>query len=127
MLRGGDTLAAPDAASFGFPAPRARDAPRVWNRFLRGIPFRNQNGRGAYGDDDHQELPDDLYEALKRAAARHRRSLNQHVIVQLETGLREEPLNVQRFLSGVRGVREQLTGVWLTDELLDELVNEGRP
>lgn len=74
-----------------------------------------------------KNIPDDLYDALKRAAARHRRSLNQQVIVQLEAGLHDEPLDVEKFLSGARRVREQLTGVWLTDELLDELINEGRP
>lgn len=74
-----------------------------------------------------KNIPDDLYDALKRAAARHRRSLNQQVIVQLEAGLRVEPLDVEEFLAGARQVREQLTGVWLTDEELDEFINEGRP
>ncbi|MDQ3388502.1 MAG: DNA-binding protein [Gemmatimonadota bacterium] len=74
-----------------------------------------------------RNIPDDPYDALKWAAARHRRGLDQQVIVQLEAGLNDEPLNVENLLSEVRRVREQLTGGWLTDELLDELVNEGRP
>ncbi|MDQ3389645.1 MAG: hypothetical protein M3483_09095 [Gemmatimonadota bacterium] len=72
-----------------------------------------------------ENVSEELYDALKRAAARHRRSLDQQVIVQFEAGFRDEPLDAESFLSKVRGVREQLTGVWLTDELLDEFINKG--
>ena len=37
-----------------------------------------------------KNLPQELYEALKVAAARERRSINQQAIVALEKGLKEE-------------------------------------
>jgi antitoxin FitA len=74
-----------------------------------------------------KNLPDELYAKLAKTAKRHRRSINSEAIVQLEEGLRSENLSSEALLEQIRQNRLTLEGVWLTDELLDEAKNEGRP
>jgi len=74
-----------------------------------------------------KNLPDELYAELTRTAKRHRRSINSEAIVQLETSLRKRDVDVEAELEEIRSNREKITGVWLTDDLLDRAKNEGRP
>jgi antitoxin FitA len=74
-----------------------------------------------------KNVPDELYAELTRTAKRHRRSINSEAIVQLETSLRKRDVDVEAELEEIRSNREKITGVWLTDDLLDRAKNEGRP
>lgn len=72
-----------------------------------------------------KNLPDRLYEALKRSATRHRRSLNSEVIVRLEEAVGARALDPAEWLASARAARERVN-VWLTDEDLRAMKDDGR-
>ena len=74
-----------------------------------------------------KNLPDGLYESLKRTASKHRRSINSEVIVQLENSLGNANANASELLKEIRESREKLPNLNLTDEVLEYAKNEGRP
>ena len=72
-----------------------------------------------------RNVPDELYQRLKRDAARHRRSLNQD-IAQLEG---EVPATAtDPVVADIAAFRESLAakGVWATAEEVDRWIDEGR-
>ena len=73
-----------------------------------------------------KNIPDDLYEALKRQAERHRRSLNSEVIVCLERAVRSYPIQPEEFLARARQLRERTAGYAITDEAFNAAKREGR-
>ena len=72
-------------------------------------------------------LPDVLYEQLKAQAATNRRSLNREVLVCLERAVAPAPIDVTATLARIDGLRERLAVPPLTDRLLREAKNYGRP
>lgn len=73
-----------------------------------------------------KNVPDELYEQLKRSAAQHRRSINSEVIVCLEKALGSRRIDPEAFLAEVRAHRKTISGVFVTDEDLRAAKNEGR-
>lgn len=76
-----------------------------------------------------KNLPDSLYERLKLTAANHRRSINSEAIVRLERSLDIHETNTDEILAEVRKSRNELAkkGVYLTEEMLRQAKEEGRP
>jgi len=74
-----------------------------------------------------KNIPNDLYEALKRQAERHRRSINSEVIVCLERAVRSYAVEPEEFLVRARQLREKTTGYTITDEAFNAAKREGRP
>ena len=76
-----------------------------------------------------KNVPDEVYERLKRSAEAHRRSLNSEAIVCLESVLLPASGNPTEQLERIRRLRAELqgSGVWATQEFLDQASNEGRP
>ena len=74
-----------------------------------------------------KQVPEALYLALKERASAHRRSLNSEAIVCLEQALTPRPFNPRDWLAKARELRREASGVYLTDELLREAKDEGRP
>ncbi|MCI0439366.1 MAG: Arc family DNA-binding protein [Chloroflexi bacterium] len=74
-----------------------------------------------------RNIPDELYERIKKSAASHRRSMNSEVLVCLEKGLLSTKLDVKAFLEEARALRAAMPQVLLTDEELYAAKNEGRP
>jgi antitoxin FitA len=73
-------------------------------------------------------IPEELYANLKRAAAEHRRSVNQEVIVCLEKALREcHRVDPRERLRRIDALRERMALPRLTDEILQEAKRAGRP
>ena len=74
-----------------------------------------------------KNLPDEIYSALSKRAKQNRRSINSEAIIQLEQlkngGLRD----VEAELEEIRELRKKTAGLWLTDEILEQAKNEGRP
>jgi len=74
-----------------------------------------------------KNIPDDLYERLKRQARAHRRSVNSEVIHCLEALLRPRKVTAEERLARIRGLRPRIdpraVGV---DEIL-AAIDEGRP
>jgi len=72
-------------------------------------------------------IPDDLYADLKRAAANNRRSINSEIIVSIEQAVRSTRTDPDELLEKIRVLREATARYTLTDEILDQTINEGRP
>lgn len=73
-----------------------------------------------------KNIPDDLYERLKAAAAAHRRSLNGEAIVCLERMLPPAKLPLAERLERIRRLRSELTGLEVTDADIDTFKRQGR-
>lgn len=73
-----------------------------------------------------KNIQDQLYEGLKEAAARNRRSLNAEVILRLERSLGSASVDPEAFLVRARSVRERGRIPYLTDEGLRAAREEGR-
>lgn len=74
-----------------------------------------------------KNVPDEVYERLRRSAAQHRRSINQEAIVCLEQRLQKPEFDVGAFLARVRRLRRKTSAHRLTDKELFKMKNEGRP
>jgi plasmid stability protein len=73
-----------------------------------------------------KNIPDDLYERLKAAAAANRRSLNGEAIVCLERMLPPAKLPVAERLERIRLLRAELPDFNLSDAEIDAMKREGR-
>lgn len=74
-----------------------------------------------------KNIPDELYEELKAVAQAHHRSINGEVIFCIEDTLRHRRReDVGALLAEIRAVRERNTRIYLTDESIEEAINEGR-
>lgn len=73
-----------------------------------------------------KNLPDTLYEQLKRSAARHHRSINKEAVLCLEKALRSHPADPDAMLAHARDLRARHPGIFVTDDDLDAAKNAGR-
>jgi antitoxin FitA len=74
-----------------------------------------------------KNIPYDLYEQIKQNAAEHRRSINNEVIAIIEKAFRSKKIDPEDFLVTVRKLRERTKRIELTDRLINQAKNEGRP
>jgi len=74
-----------------------------------------------------KNIPYDLYEQIKQNAAEHRRSINNEVIAIIENAFRSKKIDPEDFLVTVRKLRERTKRIELTDRLINQAKNEGRP
>ena len=74
-----------------------------------------------------KNIPTELYERLKKRASEHRRSVNSEVIFCLERTLRGSRVDPEAFLSRVEALQKQITLPPLTDDVLSDAKEEGRP
>jgi antitoxin FitA len=74
-----------------------------------------------------KDIPDDLYAELKQAAANHHRSINREVIYCIEQSVRSRRVNVEEILAEARRIRAKIGPVPISQELLNEYKNTGRP
>jgi plasmid stability protein len=73
-----------------------------------------------------KSLPDELHEALRRAAERNHRSLNSEVIHRLESSLALRPADEGELMEQARVLRERARLPYLSDAELRALRDEGR-
>ncbi|MBI5230925.1 MAG: Arc family DNA-binding protein [Coriobacteriales bacterium] len=74
-----------------------------------------------------KNIPDDLYERLKRMAVAHRRSVNSEVIVCLERAVVSEGGDATAILSRADDLRTRLALQPVTEEALSKAKDAGRP
>ena len=80
-----------------------------------------------------KDIPVELQKRLKERARRNGRSVNREVIACLESvvGLPERsPAPEKSLLDDIRNLREEIaatTGLWITNEEIDEAKRKGRP
>lgn len=73
-----------------------------------------------------KNIPDELYERLKAAAAEHRRSLNSEAIVCLQSALMPPKVSPAEHLERARKIRAELEGLWFRAEDIDAFKRQGR-
>ncbi|MFQ5436537.1 MAG: Arc family DNA-binding protein [Anaerolineae bacterium] len=73
-----------------------------------------------------KNIPDDLYELLKAQAKANRRSINNEIIMLIERSVRSYRIDPEEVLARARELREKIDYV-ITDEELEQFINEGRP
>lgn len=70
-----------------------------------------------------KNVPEDLHAALKSQARTHGRSLNKEILSVLQGRVSR---SAQELIAEARAVREEASGVYLTQRELDEARQEGR-
>lgn len=74
-----------------------------------------------------KNIPDPLYRKLKASASANQRSLNREIMACIEMALSSQKIDPDAMLVRARILRERTATYRLTNEMLDEAKNEGRP
>ena len=74
-----------------------------------------------------KNIPDDLYIELKLVAEQHHRSINSEVIMCLKHSLFPKKVSAEERLTEIRALRAQIAPNALTEEEIEQAINEGRP
>lgn len=74
-----------------------------------------------------KDIPSDLYEALKKKAAAHHRSINREVIHYIEQAVGSREVDVEDVLEKARTMQKKVGKVPISEEILNEYKNSGRP
>jgi len=74
-----------------------------------------------------KNIPDEIYEKLKRAAETNHRSINSEIIACIERAVSSRPIDPEAELAGARRLRAQVAGPPITDEELTQAKAAGRP
>jgi antitoxin FitA len=74
-----------------------------------------------------QGIPEPLLNRLRRSAEQHRRSLNSEVLYRLERSVQSAAVEPEQTLARVRTLRERAVLPPLTDEWLEQAIEDGRP
>lgn len=73
-----------------------------------------------------KNIPDELYEQLKRRAEANRRSINNEVIVLIERAVQYQAQDPNEVLERIRVLREKLD-LYVTEDEITAAKHEGRP
>jgi antitoxin FitA len=74
-----------------------------------------------------KNVPENLYQHLKRRALRNRRSLNSEILMCLEQISQNQSRDTQAVLTHLRELRKKTASHSLTDEILQQAKLSGRP
>ncbi len=74
-----------------------------------------------------KNIPNDLYEQLKRHAEINRRSLNSEVILCIERAVRSHKVRPEEYLERARRLREKTKGYSISEEEFNAAKVAGRP
>ena len=73
-----------------------------------------------------KNIPDDVYEKLKRFAELNHRSINSEIIVCIERAVGSQVMDVDAILSGARQLRERTGGYTISDAEFNQAKSAGR-
>jgi plasmid stability protein len=73
-----------------------------------------------------KDIPDDLYAALKAAAAANRRSINREIIHSIETAVRSRPATTEELIDSARRLRARIGPLPVDEESLAAAKRQGR-
>ena len=74
-----------------------------------------------------KNIPDDLYEQVKRSAQINRRSINSEIIFCIEHTVRSHKVDVEGLLFTARTLREKTASYSITDTKFTRAKADGRP
>ena len=73
-----------------------------------------------------KNIPEDIYEKLKRSAELNHRSLNREIIACLERAVSSQVIDVETVLAGARQIREKTARYSITEAEFDQAKSAGR-
>ncbi|MTI89488.1 MAG: Arc family DNA-binding protein [Balneolaceae bacterium] len=73
-----------------------------------------------------RDIPDDIYEKLKRQAELHHRSINSEVIVYLKKIVQSHRRDPDQIITRAKKLKEKAKGS-LSIEQIQEAIDQGRP
>ncbi len=73
-----------------------------------------------------KNIPDEVYEKVKKQADRNHRSINGEIISILSAATASDHIPVDVILARARALRERTRG-FITDDFIDQAKREGRP
>jgi len=71
-----------------------------------------------------KNIPEELYEELKRIAAANGRTINGEIIVCLEKAINSHRMDIPEILTRARALREKIRYIAITDEALNRVKAE---
>jgi len=74
-----------------------------------------------------KNIPQDLYDKLKKRAERNHRSINREIIAIFEDILSVRRINPEEILASARSLREKTRRFTITQDFIDQAKREGRP
>lgn len=74
-----------------------------------------------------KNIPDDLYQRLRRSAERHHRSINGELIHCLELTLKPRAMPLEQRLERIRRIRPARGREEITPEEIADAIEHGRP
>lgn len=74
-----------------------------------------------------KNIPEELYQAIKKTAESHHRSINSEVIVRLKQVLLPSQVTPSEKLSSIQKLRSQVKPNIITEVDIENAINEGRP
>jgi plasmid stability protein len=73
-----------------------------------------------------RDIPDDIYEKIKRQASQHHRSINSEVIVCLKKTMQSHRRNPDQIIARAKKLKQKATGS-LSMKQIQESIDQGRP
>jgi antitoxin FitA len=89
-------------------------------------PNRNHLGDHTATNFTLKNIPDEIYEKVKKRAERNHRSINGEIISILNAATAPDHIPVDVILARARALRERTHGC-LTDDFINQAKREGRP
>ena len=74
-----------------------------------------------------KNIPDSLYDQIKRSAQSNRRSINSEIITCIEKALRGRKIDPDKFLSAARALRKKTSGHLFTEKDITKVKSASRP
>lgn len=74
-----------------------------------------------------KNIPEGLYEEIKKNAKINYRSINSEILFRLRQSLSHKKIDPHRLISKIENIQSRLNLPDLTDEILAEAKREGRP
>lgn len=74
-----------------------------------------------------KNIPEDLYDVLKFSAEQHHRSINSEVIMCLRRALLTQKASTNDTLAHIQSLRSQVTPNAISQEDIEQAIDEGRP
>lgn len=73
-----------------------------------------------------KNIPDEIYEKLKKSAEISHRSINSEIIACIEQAVQSQPINLDLLLTNARKLRSLTSSHPITDDEFNQAKNTGR-
>jgi plasmid stability protein len=74
-----------------------------------------------------KNIPDELYDQIKKSASTNRRSINSEIIMCVELALKGRKIDAEKVLAAARALRKRTRGYLFTEKDITKVKKSGRP